>query len=113
MGDVEQAGEVGRDDRIPLALFHLREELVAGDAGVVHQDVDRADFVGDRLDGRLALLVVGDVETVQRDVEAFRLAGFNPCVLGGIAGKTFCRPRGRPQRPGTCRSRCRDHRLRQ
>jgi len=85
VGDVEEAGQVGGDDGIPLALFHLREELVAGDTGVVHQDVDRADFGGDLLDGRLALLIVGDVEAVQRDLEAFGLAGFNPRVLGGIA----------------------------
>ncbi|KAF4531324.1 hypothetical protein B566_EDAN019431, partial [Ephemera danica] len=42
LGDVEHAVEVGVDDRVPVVRRHLQEHAVAGDAGVVHQHVDRA-----------------------------------------------------------------------
>ena len=40
LGHVEQGGQVGGDNGIPAIAFHLGEHAVAGDAGVVDQDVD-------------------------------------------------------------------------
>jgi hypothetical protein len=39
---VEDAGEVGVDDRVPMLLGHLAEGRVARDAGAVHEHGDRA-----------------------------------------------------------------------
>ena len=44
-GAVERALEVHADHRVEVGLFHLDERLVAHDAGVVHEDVDRAERV--------------------------------------------------------------------
>ena len=39
---VVHAGEVGGEDRVPLLRLHAQEQVVAGDARVVHQAVDAA-----------------------------------------------------------------------
>src|SRR5580700_6085662 len=41
LGDVKQRVEVGLDDRVPCLVGHLLERAVAGNAGVVDEDVDR------------------------------------------------------------------------
>ena len=40
---VERAGEVGVDHGLPLLVGHARDETVARDAGVVHEDRDLAE----------------------------------------------------------------------
>ena len=42
--------------------LHAHDELVAGDAGIIHQNIDLAELRRGRLDGGLDLLFVGDVE---------------------------------------------------
>ena len=37
----ERAGEVDGEDEIPVLFLHAHRQAVFGDAGVVHQDVDR------------------------------------------------------------------------
>ena len=46
-GDVEAGVEVGADDLVPLHRRHAMERGVARDAGVVDQDLDRAELVFD------------------------------------------------------------------
>jgi hypothetical protein len=52
---------VHRDDGVPLVVGHLEEQVVADDAGVVHQYRRRSELVGDPGDRRRHLLGVGDV----------------------------------------------------
>ena len=62
MGHVEHAGRgwwTITASHWPLSI--LRNMRVAGDAGVVHQDVDRADLGLELPDHRRAGLVIGDV----------------------------------------------------
>src|SRR3546814_15796534 len=48
------AGEVGVEDRLPVLVLHPHQQVVAGDAGVVDQDRDRAELLADRIDQLLA-----------------------------------------------------------
>src|SRR3546814_2800892 len=50
----EDAGEVGVADRLPVLVLHPHKQVVAGDAGVVDEDRDRADVLADDIDQRLA-----------------------------------------------------------
>src|SRR5690606_38339225 len=44
------AGQVGVEDGLPVLVLHPHQQVVAGDAGVVYEDRDRADVLADRLD---------------------------------------------------------------
>jgi hypothetical protein len=46
---VEDAAEVRRDDVAPVVVRHTREQSVAGDAGVVDEDVELARPVDELL----------------------------------------------------------------
>ena len=62
---VEDAGEVDRDDVFPIVDHGFRRAqhaVAAGDAGIVDQDRDLADFVGDLFRRRDAVVAPGDVE---------------------------------------------------
>ena len=61
-GKTEGGGEVGLDDVVPGVVLHAHHERVAGDASVVDENVDAAEF-GDRVDHGLGGgLTVADVE---------------------------------------------------
>src|SRR5690606_39484421 len=60
-GDVEHRVEVGVDHVLPLFGGHLVEGAVAGDAGVVDQDVDRAQRLLDLTHHRFGVPGAGDV----------------------------------------------------
>ena len=65
MRDIEHAGEVDRDDVLPVLDHRLsgaRHAVAPRDAGVVDQDGDRADRVGDLFCHRGAGRAVGDIE---------------------------------------------------
>ena len=36
-------GQVGLDDRVPVLVRHTHDQRIAGNPGVVHQDVDAAE----------------------------------------------------------------------
>ena len=59
---LKQAAEIGVDHLVPLLRRHLVHGGVAGDAGIVDQDLDRAELGFDLLDARFAGFEVGDVE---------------------------------------------------
>ena len=42
---MKRAGQVGRQHRLPILLLHAHGQAVLGDAGVVHQNVDAAEFL--------------------------------------------------------------------
>src|SRR5690606_17257419 len=58
----EHAGQVGVDDRRPVLVLHAHEQVVAGDAGVVDQDADRAEFLGDVGQHGIQRGTIGDVQ---------------------------------------------------
>ena len=69
--DAERCGEVAVDDRVPLLVAHLLDHVVPGVAGVVDDDVDRAEVVDRGLDeaigeiGRRDAADAGDGFTAQ------------------------------------------------
>ena len=78
--------EVGADDGGPLIEGHLVEHAVAGDAGIVDENVDGAELGFDRADARLAGSGIGDVELEDRDAGlGFELVGgfVIAAVIGG------------------------------
>ena len=70
-GDPLRRGEVDRDDGREGVPLHVHQPLVAGDAGVVHDDVDAAELVLDVLGDPLRRVLGGDV---QGEVVAVQLA---------------------------------------
>src|SRR6185437_1137175 len=64
---IEARGQVGRDHRAPLLRRHAVQHRVAGDAGIVDQHVDRAEFVDDALKAAIASFVVRHIEAVTAD----------------------------------------------
>src|SRR5690606_33197469 len=77
-GNVESSGEVNADHRVPVALVHLVEEAVTGNAGAVDQDVDRAVLGFDLLGHGLAGIEVSDVALYPADVVTLGLASRLP-----------------------------------
>src|SRR5258708_4048300 len=51
---------------VPIRALHAHHELVASDAGIVHQEVDLANLGERRLDSRLHLLFVRHVDDENR-----------------------------------------------
>ena len=80
-GDPLGRGQVDRDDRVPAVLGHVGELLVAGDAGVVHDDVDAAELVLDVLGDPLRRVLGGDVEC---ELVAVELAHHGLQLAGGL-----------------------------
>jgi hypothetical protein len=80
LGHVEQAGEVGLDDRVPVGAAHLAEHAVARDAGVVHQHIDRPVFALRLLEGRDGRIPVPDVADRGIEGVAERLLLAQPLV---------------------------------
>jgi hypothetical protein len=73
-GHIEDAVQVDLDHRFPLRKLHLLEGLVAGNAGAIDQDVDRAVLLGDLCDHARAVLERGDVGGDGVDGETLGLA---------------------------------------
>ena len=67
LGHAEPAGEVGVDDRGEVVLGHAQHEHVARDAGVRHEDLDRAELLLDLGERRVDRGRVGDVATHRED----------------------------------------------
>ena len=61
---VEGALEIGVEHGVPVLLLHAHEQAVAGDAGVVDEDVHRAEFVADFLGEFLHGGVIGHIHGV-------------------------------------------------
>ena len=90
----EGGGEIDRDDLIPLLVLHAHEEIVAGDAGIVDQDVDagscrRFRRLGQTFDGCDIGKIGGRDEGARTQ---FRFYGFQG--LGASAGEDHRRALG-------------------
>src|SRR3954454_17623197 len=57
----EGTTEVDPHDQVPVVVTHLEQEVVAGDARVVDEDVETAELAGDAIDGALHRGGVTDV----------------------------------------------------
>src|SRR3546814_9477604 len=64
---VEAATEVDAHDIVPIVVAHARQRAVAGDAGVVDDDVDRPEFLGDGGAIVEARLMIADVPLARGD----------------------------------------------
>ena len=76
--DQEGAGEVRLDDAVPLGLGELEQRRAVLDAGVVDEDVERAELRLHRRDAGLGRLAVGDVERHVVHAAAGLLGGARP-----------------------------------
>src|SRR5690606_4065251 len=89
-GDVVAGVEVGGDDVGPLLGSHLVEGGVAGDAGVVDQDLDGAECLFDPAHHGFGLIGRRHVALDQGEVEAFRLHRLLPgarLLLAAVIGR--------------------------
>jgi len=82
LGDEEDALEVGGEDVVPVLLAHAHDERVAGDAGVVDDDIEAAEALEGGLDGGGGALGGGDIGL--QDLDADATAG--EFGLGGASG---------------------------
>ena len=80
---VEQGIEVGVDDVVPLVRRHLVEHAVFGDSGVVDENIDRPEVLGDLGQPSYTVLVFGDVPFVDVDAR-LRLELGGGLVVGMI-----------------------------
>ena len=62
LGEQKRAGEVGREHVVPVGALHAHHEAVAGDAGVVDEDLDFAEAIEDGLGAGLDGVFAGHVE---------------------------------------------------
>ena len=56
-----------------VQVRYRRSILAAGDGGVVDQDVDAAELADDLFDGRVGLLLVGDIESQRESTSSLGL----------------------------------------
>ena len=85
LGHVEATTQIGAHHIVPVVIAHVQQCAVAGDAGIVDDDIDRADIAGNLRAGGQRGFVVTNVELVGRDAG---FLGEIPCrlVIAGIAG---------------------------
>ena len=79
LGPVEGGGEIGGDHVVPVLVGHRHDELVAGDAGVVDEDLDGAELGVDLLAGLGDRGGVGDV-----DLEGLGLLALGEDIVGDL-----------------------------
>ncbi len=101
LGHEERAAEIQVDDRVPVLGAHAHEQVVAGDAGVVHEDLETAaaEFECGFHDV-LGLAVDGDVPLDKRRLTPALLdktlglrGGLSvSLVVDGDAGAVACEP---------------------
>ena len=71
--DIEVAGQVHVDDRLPVLREHIVKHSVAQDAGGVEHDVQTAERLARLLDHRQAVVEFGDRPVVRCRIAAGRL----------------------------------------
>src|SRR5258708_1659260 len=56
-----RASKIGADDRVPVVGLHAHGQAVAGDGGVLDEDIDFSEFFEDGFKAGLDLIDIGDV----------------------------------------------------
>ena len=67
LGEIETAAQIGPHHGVPVFVAHLQQRAVAGDAGIVDDDVDRAVFFCHLAAGILHRVEIADVELDRRN----------------------------------------------
>ena len=62
LGQQKRPGEVDGQHQVPVGALHAHHQRVAGDAGVVDQDLDLAEALEDGFGPGLDGFLVGDIE---------------------------------------------------
>jgi hypothetical protein len=83
---VETRIHIDADHFRPLLMAHLVEEAVAGDAGIVHEHVDRPEFGFDSLSSFHAIVEIADIALHDHDVE-FLGGCVGGLLIAGITGR--------------------------
>src|SRR5208283_4767507 len=73
LDEQERASQVGVEDFVPVGALHAHDQLIAGDAGIVDQDVDLAELREGGLHFGLDLLFVADVHLERGSFPALTL----------------------------------------
>ncbi len=81
---VERARKIDVDHVLPLFDGHFLERAVVGDAGIVDQDVDLAELVGDALGRSGYRLEIARIDLVEGDGEPFGCGFFSPFPYRGL-----------------------------
>ena len=110
---VERAGEVGCEHVVPVLVAHAHQQAVAGDAGVVHEQLDRPERALDLGERVVDGVGVGDVGLDRERLAARGLdrgLGLLGAVVVGrvaerdpMAGRRRARRRRRVRCPSTRR----------
>ncbi|MPN38441.1 hypothetical protein SDC9_185965 [bioreactor metagenome] len=82
---IKSALEVGMNNIIKIRLFHQSHEAVAGDAGIVYKDIDRAEVGLYGRNGLFGLLKIGYVAAVGQGFHAELIGAFLADRLRGFA----------------------------
>ncbi len=90
LGHIEHGVEIGSQHQIPIFVAHFAQYGVAGDAGVVHQNVHLSVLGEYFLKGRLSRVPVGHIALGGIDIEALRAHGFQPTLLAAGIGAAAC-----------------------
>ena len=83
LGYEEGAGEVGGEDVVPVFALHAEGKGVAGDAGVVDEDIDAAEVGDDGAGAVLDGVFAGDIERVGAGASAGAAVGIG-CAGEGV-----------------------------
>jgi hypothetical protein len=76
--------QMHRDDRVPIVVGHLVDQIVAGDAGVVDEDVERAEAQRDLLDQALDFVGDGDIGLEAERLDPIARGDLCRHRLGGV-----------------------------
>jgi hypothetical protein len=87
LADVEDAVEVGAQHGVPVLRAHLAKAAVAGDAGVVDQQVEAPHFGQQFLHHPFAIGVIGDVDPIAGKAEAIVALDGQPGFRRLVAGR--------------------------
>src|SRR5690606_39292786 len=85
LGHVEASAQVDVDHLVPGIAIHPLHRAVAGDAGIVDQDVHRPELGLDPRDAIDAGVEIGDVPLVGGDAGPLG-EGARPVIIAGIIG---------------------------
>ena len=94
--------QIRGDDRIEFLFFHHGDQVVLRDPGVVHQDIEKTEFLFDRRHGFLHFVVIRHIALVDLRLHAGRftvgLHAFGTFCIAGIdqrhIGTVFGKPPG-------------------
>src|SRR5580704_2351186 len=95
LGKEERRGEIRVQHFVPVGSFHAHHQLVAGDACIVHKDVDFAEAGENRFHSGLDLFFVGDIDLEGCCLAALRSDFGGELIELLLIARTQCQLRSR------------------